>query len=44
MIKRKIIQIDEEKCTGCGACEFLCPSRPYSAIHVNGRIDHVDNR
>ena len=34
----------EDMCIGCGACEFLCPSRPYSAIHVNGRIDHVDNR
>ena len=34
----------EDRCIGCGACEFLCPSRTYSAIHVNGRIDHVDNR
>ena len=34
----------EDRCIGCGACEFLCPSRPYSAIHVSGRIDHVDNR
>ncbi|MBQ4306396.1 MAG: 4Fe-4S dicluster domain-containing protein, partial [Bacteroidales bacterium] len=26
----------EENCIGCGACENLCPSRPISAITVNG--------
>ena len=30
----------EDKCIGCGACEYLCPSRPYSAIHVNGLKVH----
>ena len=40
----RIPTVLEDRCIGCGACEFLCPSRPYSAIHVNGRIDHVDNR
>ena len=28
--------VDEEKCIGCGACENLCPVRPYSAIYVEG--------
>lgn len=28
--------INTERCIGCGACENLCPSRPYSAIHVEG--------
>lgn len=28
--------IDQERCIGCGACEHLCPSRPVSAIHVEG--------
>ena len=40
----RIPTVLEDRCIGCGACEFLCPSRPYSAIHVKGRIDHVDNR
>ncbi len=28
--------IDETRCIGCGACEYLCPSRPFSAIYVEG--------
>ncbi len=32
----RIPVVDEERCIGCGACEHLCPSRPYSAIHVEG--------
>ena len=27
-------------CTGCGACEHLCPVRPLSAIHVEGHEVH----
>lgn len=34
--------VDEAVCIGCGACEFLCPSRPVSAISVNGRYVHLD--
>lgn len=34
--------VDEEKCIGCGACENLCPSRPLSAIHVEGHEVHRD--
>lgn len=33
--------VAEEICTGCGACEHLCPVRPVSAITVNGRSQHV---
>ncbi|HNX94415.1 MAG TPA: 4Fe-4S dicluster domain-containing protein [Holophaga sp.] len=36
----KIPMIDTERCIGCGACEFLCPSRPKSAIHVEGHETH----
>jgi ferredoxin len=28
--------IDPEICVGCGGCEFICPTRPYRAIHVEG--------
>jgi ferredoxin len=38
-IKRKIIQIDEEKCTGCGAC---VPSCAEGALQVvNGKVKLV---
>ena len=30
--------IDTERCIGCGACENLCPARPYSAIYVEGHL------
>lgn len=32
----KVPFIDEERCIGCGACEHICPSRPFSAIYVEG--------
>lgn len=32
--------IDTEKCIGCGACENLCPARPFSAIYVEGNEMH----
>ncbi len=32
--------IDKELCIGCGACEYLCPSRPLSAIHIEGNVRH----
>lgn len=37
---RKIPSVDTERCIGCGACEYLCPSRPYSAIYVEGTERH----
>ncbi len=36
----KIPAIDTERCIGCGACENLCPSRPLSAIYVEGNDIH----
>ncbi len=32
--------INTEKCIGCGACEYLCPARPFSAIYVEGHEVH----
>ena len=32
--------VDENRCLGCGACEYYCPSRPFSAIYVEGREVH----
>jgi polyferredoxin len=36
----KIPVIDKELCIGCGACENLCPARPFSAIYVEGNVNH----
>ena len=36
----KIPVIDTERCIGCGACENLCPARPFSAIYVEGHERH----
>jgi len=32
--------VDVERCIGCGACENLCPARPFSAIYVEGHEVH----
>ena len=32
--------INESVCIGCGACEYVCPVRPLSAIHVEGHEVH----
>lgn len=37
---KKIPAINAERCIGCGACEHLCPARPFSAIYVEGHIVH----
>lgn len=36
----KIPAVDTARCIGCGACENLCPARPFSAIYVEGNVMH----
>lgn len=36
----RIPVVNTERCIGCGACENLCPSRPFSAIYVEGHENH----
>ncbi len=36
----KIPAVNEAICIGCGACENLCPARPFSAIYVEGHEVH----
>lgn len=37
---RKIPVVNPERCIGCGRCEYVCPSRPVSAIYVEGNLVH----
>lgn len=39
----KIPAVNEARCIGCGACENLCPARPFSAIYVEGHEVHKFN-
>lgn len=34
--------INEARCIGCGACEYLCPALPHSAIYVEGHEVHKE--
>lgn len=36
----KIPIVNTARCIGCGACENLCPARPFSAIYVEGHETH----
>lgn len=38
----RIPAINVERCIGCGACENLCPARPFSAIYVEGHERHKE--
>lgn len=32
--------VSSELCIGCGACEYCCPARPFSAMYVEGNSRH----
>jgi ferredoxin len=32
--------VNTAMCIGCGTCEYVCPSRPFSAIYVEGHEIH----
>ena len=34
--------VNEARCIGCGACENLCPARPFTAIYVEGHEIHKE--
>lgn len=34
--------VNHGKCIGCGRCEYVCPTRPESAIHVEGNYIHQE--
>ncbi len=36
----KFPAVNLSRCIGCGACEHLCPTKPFSAIHVEGHEVH----
>jgi ferredoxin len=36
-----IPEVTEDICIGCGACESICPARPYQAIYVEGSATQV---
>ncbi len=36
----KWLAVDPERCTGCGACEYVCPVRPLAAIRVEANLEH----
>ncbi len=36
----KFPAVNLSSCIGCGACENVCPAKPFSAIHVEGHEVH----
>ncbi len=40
--KKMVPIVNTERCIGCGACEALCPARPFTAIYVEGHERHKE--
>lgn len=37
---KEVPAINTERCIGCGACEYVCPAAPFSAIYIEGNNRH----
>ncbi|MEG0038490.1 MAG: 4Fe-4S dicluster domain-containing protein [Bacteroides sp.] len=33
-----IPQVNTDICVGCGGCEYVCPARPFRAVHIEGSV------
>lgn len=39
-----IPQVNPDICVGCGGCEYVCPVRPFRAIHIEGNPVQLEAR
>lgn len=37
-----IPHVNPDICVGCGGCEYVCPVRPFRAIHIEGNPVHLE--
>lgn len=37
-----IPHVDTDICVGCGGCEYICPARPFRAVHIEGNPVHQE--
>ena len=33
-----IPEVHTDICVGCGGCEYVCPARPFRAVHIEGNV------
>ena len=39
-----IPHVDTDICVGCGGCEYICPARPFRAVHIEGNPVHLESK